>query len=53
MQSLIREAAKKLFFLVAWPLRGGGIRALPLRKMKKVPFVTKLEGGGVGRATKK
>ena len=26
------EAAKKVLFLVAWPLRGGGVRACPLNK---------------------
>ena len=34
----VREAAKKLFFLVGWPLRGGGGKALvdgPLRPLKK------------------
>ena len=43
-ENLIREAAKKVIFLVARPLRGGG----PLRKKnlfsnarKKVPMATK------------
>ena len=31
---------------MAGPLRGGGVRAWPL----KVPFSTKLEGGGGGKA---
>ena len=39
---LVREAAKKVLFLVAGPLRGGG-RAWPL---KKVPFPLSSRGGG-------
>ena len=53
----LREAAKKVPFLVARPLRGGGGRSWPLRKknffwssgnMSSKNVATKLEGGGGG-----
>ena len=31
-RALIKEATKKVIFLMAVPLRGGGVKALPLRK---------------------
>ena len=54
---ILREAAIKVLFLMARPLRGeGGVRALPLKKitlfetLKSVPqnVVAKLQGGGAG-----
>ena len=31
-KAIVREAAKKVLFIVVRPLRGGGVRARPLRK---------------------
>ena len=48
-----KESRKKSYFLVARPLRGGGVRAWPLRKKiffearEKKNVATNLEGGGV------
>ena len=56
ISSLLGKPQKKFFFLVARSLRGGGVRAWPLRKKnffcksrKKIPLknaATKLVGGG-------
>ena len=60
----VREAAKKVLFLVAGPLRGGEVNGCATKEKrtffnvrKKVPMATKPRGGGAkglsGRATKK
>ena len=39
LRSAFREAAKKLIFLVARPLRGGGVRGVPLGKKEHFFFI--------------
>ena len=39
LNELIREAAKKVLFLVARPLREGGVRARPLRKKELFLYI--------------